>query len=70
MEAAHVINNFLESISEEEEARTRELQNQWRENIRLARTPLDADGKNLIKKKRQKIQDKEQMICGVRVLRR
>lgn len=70
MEAAYVINNFLESISEEEEARTRELQNQWRENIRLARTPLDADGKNLIKKKRQKIQDKEQMICGVRVLRR
>lgn len=62
MEAAYVINNFLESISEEEEARTRELQNQWRENIRLARTPLDADGKNLIKKKRQKIQDKEQMI--------
>lgn len=70
MEAAYVINYFLESISEEEEARTRELQNQWRENIRLARTPLDADGKNLIKKKRQKIQDKEQMICGVRVLRR
>lgn len=70
MEAAYVINNFLESISEEEEARTKELQNQWRENIRLARTPLDADGKNLIKKKRQKIQDKEQMICGVRVLRR
>lgn len=70
MEAAYVINNFLESISEEEEARTRELQNQQRENIRLARTPLDADGKNLIKKKRQKIQDKEQMICGVRVLRR